>query len=118
VFGACFGFRASDFKFANFVGWDDDDDEWPGIGVSVFDVLSQGQKQAAILAVVRALLDPAVEPADVTAVAAGSVDRACCRHGDHRGGMSWPNAAQYGLRYSDGAGFTGAGRTMMSTAVP
>lgn len=53
---------------------DNEDNAWPGIGIAVFDKLTQGQKQVAILTVARALLDPAIEPPEVTAVLAGTVD--------------------------------------------
>jgi hypothetical protein len=68
-------FRIAAGCLSDDVGWEDcQDDDWYGIDVVVFDHLTQGQKQAAILEVCRALLDPAVEPPRVTAVLAGTVD--------------------------------------------
>ena len=66
-------FRMAAGMFSDFVGWEPWEDDWPGIGIAVFDNLSQHQKQAAILIVAKALLDPACEPPDVTAVLAGTV---------------------------------------------
>lgn len=68
LFKAMAGWLSSD------VGWEPYDDDWDGIGVAVFDRLTQGQKQVAILTVSKALLDPNVEPPKVTAVLAGTVD--------------------------------------------
>ncbi|GEM_PF-5882006 len=67
-------FRRAAADLSDCVGWQDWDDEWPGIGIAVFDSLSQGQKQAAIFVVSRALLDPDCEPPEITAVLAGTVD--------------------------------------------
>jgi hypothetical protein len=58
---------AADFsEYADFLE-DAGDDE------TVFERLTRGQKQLAILVVVRALLDPASEPPEITAVLAGTV---------------------------------------------
>ena len=67
-------FRIAAGTFSDFVGWEHWEDDWPGIGIAVFDNLTQHQKQASILMVAKALLDPACEPPDVTAVLAGTVD--------------------------------------------
>jgi hypothetical protein len=56
------------------VGWEEWEEDWSSIGVGVFDCLSQAQKQATILEVAQALLDPNVKPPRVTAVRAGTVD--------------------------------------------
>jgi hypothetical protein len=69
---AVFREAASSLSFD--VGWEDWEDDWSPIGVKVFDRLSQAQKQATILEVVRALLDASVEPPEVTSVLAGTVD--------------------------------------------
>ena len=66
--------RAAAARLSDNVGWEEWEDDWPGIGIVVFDNLSQGQKQTAILEAARALLDPSVEPPRVTAVLAGTVD--------------------------------------------
>jgi hypothetical protein len=58
---------AADFsEYADFLE-DAGDDE------TVFERLTRGQKQLAILVVARALLDPATEPPRITAVLAGTV---------------------------------------------
>jgi hypothetical protein len=44
-----------------------------GADETLFERLTRGQKQLAILLVARALLDPASEPPDITAVLAGTV---------------------------------------------
>jgi hypothetical protein len=44
------------------------------IGVGVFDQITQAQKQATILVVAQALLDPNAKPPKVNAVCAGTVD--------------------------------------------
>ncbi len=67
-------FRMAAGMLSDFVGWEPWEDDWQDIGIAVFDNLSQHQKQAAILVVAKALLDPACEPPDVTAVLAGTVD--------------------------------------------
>lgn len=67
-------FRAAAAVLSDNVGWEKYQDDWYGLGVAVFDELSQGQKQAAILAVAKSLLDPNVPPPEVTAVVAGTVD--------------------------------------------
>src|SRR5437899_2943087 len=67
-------FRIAAATLSDFVGWKQSEDDWPGAEVPVFDNLSQNQKQAAILAVARALLDPTLEPPKVTAALAGTVD--------------------------------------------
>jgi len=46
---------------------DTEDDDWTPIGTAVFDDLSPGQKQAALLTVARALLDVDTEPPSLTA---------------------------------------------------
>lgn len=67
-------FRLAAASLSDGVGWEQFADDWCEIGVSVFDQMVQGQKQAAILAVVRALLDSRVEAPEVTAVLGGTVD--------------------------------------------
>ena len=67
-------FRLAAGTFSDIVGWEAFEDDWDDIGVAVFDNLTQHQKQAAILIVAKALLDPDCEPPDVTAVLAGTVD--------------------------------------------
>jgi hypothetical protein len=54
------------------VGWTKLDEDWEGDGY--FDRLTQGQKQQAILIVAKSLLDATVEPPDVTAAIAATVD--------------------------------------------
>jgi hypothetical protein len=66
-------FRRAAAGLSDAVGSEPWEDDWPGIGIVVFDRLTQGQKRAAILEVARSLLDPGVEPSDVTAVLAGTV---------------------------------------------
>ena len=67
-------FRLAAAMFSDFVGWERFEDDWAEMGIAVFDNLTQHQKQAAILIVAKALLDPACEPPAVTAVLAGTVD--------------------------------------------
>jgi|ERR1022692_3862146 hypothetical protein len=67
-------FRLAAGTFSDLVGWEKWEDDWDGIGIAVFDNLTQHQKQAAILTVAKALLDSACEPPAVTAVLAGTVD--------------------------------------------
>jgi hypothetical protein len=55
-------FRAGAGSLSDTVGWEKYEDVWDGIGVRVFDTLTQGQKQAAILMVTRALVDPNCPP--------------------------------------------------------
>src|ERR1700738_4734040 len=56
------------------VGWEECEEDSSSFGVGVFDCLSQAQKQATILEVAQALLDPNVKPPKVNAVCAGTVD--------------------------------------------
>lgn len=67
-------FRAAAARLSDDIGWRKFEDEWVGIGVRVFDDLTQGQKQAAILEVAKALLDSSIEPPRVTGVLGGTVD--------------------------------------------
>jgi hypothetical protein len=66
-------FRIAAGMLSDFIGWESWEDDWPGMGISAFDTLSQFQKQAAILAVAKALLDPKTDPPTVTAALAGTV---------------------------------------------
>ena len=55
------------------IGWEDwETDGWE-TGIAVFDRLTQGQKQVALLAVARALLQTSVPPPKVTAYLAATV---------------------------------------------
>jgi hypothetical protein len=67
-------FRLGGATLSDLVGWERWEDEWDGMGIAVFDSLTQPQKQAAILMVAKALLDPTCEAPDVTAVVAATVD--------------------------------------------
>jgi hypothetical protein len=67
-------FRVAAGDLSDSVGWETYENDWYGLGVTVFDKLSQGEKQAAILDVARALLDANAAPPEVTAVLAGTVD--------------------------------------------
>ena len=67
-------FRLAAAMFSDCIGWEHWEDDWDATGIAVFDCLTQHQKQAAILIVAKALLDPECEPPDVTAVLAGTVD--------------------------------------------
>jgi hypothetical protein len=66
-------FRRSVASLSEFVGWQEGEDDWEDSD-GVFARLSQGQKQAAILQVSKALLDPNVELQLVSAVMAATVD--------------------------------------------
>jgi hypothetical protein len=66
-------FRVAAASLSDHLGWSDKYEGWE-TGNEVFDSLSLGQKQAAILLVVKALLDPAVEPPRVIAAVAATVD--------------------------------------------
>jgi hypothetical protein len=66
-------FRRSAASLSEFVGWQDGEDDWED-SEGVFARLSQGQKQAAILQVSKALLDREFELQSVTAVMAATVD--------------------------------------------
>ncbi len=67
-------FRRSAASLSEFVGWHESEDDWDDSDGGVFDRLSQGQKQAAILQVSRALLDPEFSLRSVTAPLAGTAD--------------------------------------------
>jgi hypothetical protein len=67
-------FRRAASDLSDRVGWEKYEDNWYGLGVAVFDELTQPQRQAAILAAAKALLGPDVAPPEVTAVLAGTVD--------------------------------------------
>jgi hypothetical protein len=67
-------FRRSAASLSDQVGWDDFADDWADTEIAVFDSLTQGQKQAAILFVAKALLIPEVEEPAVTAALAVTVD--------------------------------------------
>ncbi len=67
-------FRMAAASLSDAVGWEQWEEDWSSNGVGVFDNLSQAQKQATILEVVQALLDPKTKPPRVTAVRAGTVD--------------------------------------------
>jgi hypothetical protein len=56
------------------IGWDEWEDGWPDDS-SVFDRLTQGQKQSVLLEVTRALLDEHTEAPPVTATRAAAVDQ-------------------------------------------
>lgn len=66
-------FRVAAASLSDHLGWNDKYEAWES-GNQVFDSLSLGQKQAAILLVTKALLDPAVEPPRVIAAIAATVD--------------------------------------------
>lgn len=66
-------FRVAAASLSDHLGWNDRYETWE-TGNEVFDSLSLGQKQAVILLVVKALLDPAVEPPRVIAAVAAAVD--------------------------------------------
>jgi hypothetical protein len=66
-------FRMSAASLSECVGWQDEEEDWEDSD-GVFDRLSQGQKQAAILQASKALLDPRFELQSVTAVMAATVD--------------------------------------------
>ncbi len=66
-------FRVAAASLSDHLGWSDRHEAWE-TGNEVFDGLSLGQKQAAILLVVKALLDPAVEPPRLIAAVAATVD--------------------------------------------
>jgi hypothetical protein len=55
------------------VGWEDWEAEGWKTGIAVFDRLTQGQKQVALLAVARALLQASAQPPKVTAYLAATV---------------------------------------------
>lgn len=65
-------FRVAAIMLSDEVGWDERD-ETSGVDVTIFDGLTQGQKQAAILIVSRALLDPEVKAPAVNAALAGTL---------------------------------------------
>jgi len=72
-------FRAAAVSLSDFVGWEECDNDYSDMGVAVFDKLSWGQKQFAILTVAKALLDPHVEPPTISAVLAGTVHAIYCQ---------------------------------------
>ena len=72
-------FRAAAASLSDFVGWEACSDDYCDMGVAVFDKLSQGQKQLAILTVAKALLDPNVEPPTISAVLAGTIHAIYCQ---------------------------------------
>jgi hypothetical protein len=66
--------QAASFKYAALVLWDHaQESEWE-TDVLTFDRLTNGQKQAALLEVCRALLDPQAPPPKVTGELAATVD--------------------------------------------
>ena len=72
-------FRDAAAFLSDMVGWAESENDCSDMGIAVFDNLSQGQKQVAILTVAKALLDPNVEPPAVTAALAGTVHAIYCQ---------------------------------------
>jgi hypothetical protein len=72
-------FRVAAASLSDFVGWGECDNDHGEIGIEVFDMLSQGQKQLAILTVAKALLDPQVAPPTISAVFAGTAHAIYCQ---------------------------------------
>lgn len=66
-------FRVATACLSDHLGWSDKYETWE-TGNEVFDNLSLGQKQAAILLVATALFDPKFEPPRVIAAVAATVD--------------------------------------------
>ena len=71
-------FRDAAAFLSDMVGWEESENDCSDMGIAVFDNLSQGQKQVAILTVAKALLDPKVDPPTVTAALAGTVHAIYC----------------------------------------
>jgi hypothetical protein len=65
-------FRAAVGCLSDFIGWDDSTGGWES-GLSVFDRLTPGQRQAALLTMAQALLQRQVAAPPVTAVLAAAV---------------------------------------------
>src|SRR5262249_7301705 len=74
-------FRAAAAYLSEGLGWDESDSDWEA-GIEVFDAMSLGQKQRAVLLVVKALLDPDVEPPRVVAAIAATVSAVYRAMGD------------------------------------
>ncbi len=72
-------FRDAAACLSDLVGWAESENDISDMGIAVFDNLSQGQKQVAILTVAKALLDPKVDPPTVTAALAATVDAIYCQ---------------------------------------
>lgn len=66
-------FRDALDYLSDLIGWDDWEDDGFDAGVAVFDRLTPGQKQAVLLEVGRALLQPQSPPPKITACLAGAV---------------------------------------------
>lgn len=67
-------FREAVWYLSDQIGWEEWGDLW-GEDMSVFDRLTQAQKQSVLLEVTRALLDERAEAPPVTAVRAAAVDQ-------------------------------------------
>lgn len=71
-------FRAA-ASFLSDLVWEGNGIDTYETGIPVFDSLSQGQKQFAILMVAGALLDPKIQPPQINAALAGTVHAVFCQ---------------------------------------